>query len=255
MPVAVQQAWARARHAVEEAQTLAIQARTQVLKSFPAWDVRAEACADSPAWALIKKAETWQPDVIVVGSHGRSAVGRLLLGSVSQKVLSEARCSVRVGRGRQNDEAPVRLLIGVDGSPDAEAAVHAVAAREWPAGSAACLVTAIDARMYTNLAFMHPPIEAGTETGGEDENAWGARIVKALTAPLQTRGLLVSSVMKEGDPKQVLLKEAEHWGADCIFVGARGLSQVERFLLGSVSSAIAARAPCSVEVVRPRLTP
>jgi nucleotide-binding universal stress UspA family protein len=57
--------------------------------------------------------------------------------------------------------------------------------------------------------------------------------------------------MKEGDPKHVLLDEAEQWGADCLFVGARGLSRIERFLLGSVSAAVAARAQCSVEVVRP----
>jgi len=72
-----------------------------------------------------------------------------------------------------------------------------------------------------------------------------------MAAPLRTRGLTVSSVIKEGDPKHVLLDEAERWGADCIFVGARGLSRVERFLLGSVSAAVAARAHCSVEIVRP----
>src|SRR5262249_52768870 len=95
VPPAVQRAWAQATHALEEAHTLAQQARTRLLKSFPAWDVFAEACADSPAWAIIKKAETWQPDLIVVGSHGRSALGRFVLGSVSQKVLTEAHCSVR----------------------------------------------------------------------------------------------------------------------------------------------------------------
>jgi nucleotide-binding universal stress UspA family protein len=69
---------------MEEAHALALQARTRVLASFPAWDVQVEACADSPAWAVIKKADSWQPDLIVVGSHGRSALGRILLGSVSQ---------------------------------------------------------------------------------------------------------------------------------------------------------------------------
>ena len=51
--------------------------------------------------------------------------------------------------------------------------------------------------------------------------------------------------------KSLLLEEAERWGADCIFVGARGLNRLERLLLGSVSTAVAARARCSVEVVRP----
>jgi len=253
--MAVQRARTQAAHALEEAHTLALQARTRVLTSWPAWDVRAEACADSPAWAVIKMAETWQPDVVVVGSHGRSAVGRVLLGSVSHKVLTEAPCSVRVGRRpRQTDEAPLHLLIGVDGSPDATAAVQAVAMRAWPAGSATRLVTALDARMCTALAFMGLPSATSAEARDEDERAQISHMVEALATPLRTRGLTVSSVVTEGDPKQVLLNEAEHWGADCIFVGARGLSRVERFLLGSVSAAVATRAHCSVEVVRPRRT-
>ena len=46
--VAVQRAWAQATHAVDEARALAQHARTHLLTFFPAWDVRAEACADSP---------------------------------------------------------------------------------------------------------------------------------------------------------------------------------------------------------------
>jgi nucleotide-binding universal stress UspA family protein len=251
VPVAVQRAWAQATHAVDEARALAQQARTHLLLSFPAWEVQAEACADSPAWAVVKKADTWQPDLIVVGSHGRSALARFVLGSVSQKILTEARCSVRVGRSyRQTHAAPARLLIGVDGSPDAAAAVGAVAARAWPVGSAVRLVTALDARMGTALAFMQLPGQTGTEMRDADEHAWMSRTLDAMAAPLQTRGLAVSSVIRAGDPKQVLLDEATHWEADTLFVGARGLSRVERFLLGSVSAAVAARAHCSVEVVR-----
>jgi nucleotide-binding universal stress UspA family protein len=253
--MAVQQAWARATHAVEEAQTLAQRAQAQVLTYFPAWDVRAEACADSPAWAVIKQADTWQPDVVVVGSHGRSAMSRLLLGSVSQNILTEARCSVRVGRSRRQTEATaVRLLVGVDGSPDAVAAVQAVAARAWPTGSEVRLVAVLDARMRTALAPTHPSIEAWSTAGDANEQAWVPKMVDAMAEPLWTRGLIVSSVIKEGDPKQVLLDEAEVWGADCLFMGARGLSRIERFLLGSVSAAVAARAHCSVEVARPRRT-
>ncbi|MCV4785306.1 universal stress protein, partial [Escherichia coli] len=63
-----------------------------------------EACADSPAWGIIKRADEWQPDLIVVGSHGRTAIERFVLGSVSQKVLYEARCSVRIARARQRSD-------------------------------------------------------------------------------------------------------------------------------------------------------
>jgi nucleotide-binding universal stress UspA family protein len=251
VPAAVQRAWAQATHAVDEARALAQHARTHLLTAFPTWEVHAEACADAPAWAVVKQAESWQPDLIVVGSHGRSAMSRLVLGSVSQKILTEARCAVRVGRShRPPNAAPVRLLIGVDGSPDAAAAVHAVAARTWPVGSAVRLVTALDAKMCTALAFLRLPGQTGTERSDTDESGWMAETLDAIAAPLYERGLAVSSSITAGDPKQVLLDEAEHWEADALFVGARGLSRVERFLLGSVSAVVAARAHCSVEVVR-----
>jgi nucleotide-binding universal stress UspA family protein len=69
---------------------------------------------------------------------------------------------------------------------------------------------------------------------------------------LRLSGLRVDEpIVRDGDPKHLLLEEANAWGADCIFVGARGLSRMQRVLLGSVSGAVAARAECSVEVIRP----
>ena len=52
----------------------------------------------SPRRAILDEAERWGADLIVVGSHGYSAWERLLLGSVSQAVVSHAKCSVEVVR-------------------------------------------------------------------------------------------------------------------------------------------------------------
>jgi nucleotide-binding universal stress UspA family protein len=240
---AVRPAYARAQHALEEAEAFAKRARERLQTSFPSWHIHAEACADSPAWGLIKKADEWQPDLVVVGSHGRSALGRLILGSVAQTVLTQTRCSVRIARGRADaHEGPVRLIVGVDGSADADAAVRAVAKRVWPAGSEAHVITAVD-RM---LATAPPQLD----TSGEDEGDWPRRVVEAAAEELRAAGMVVSALVTEGDPKRLLPTEAETWGADCIFLGARGLRGIERFLLGGVSTAVAARAHCSVEVVR-----
>jgi nucleotide-binding universal stress UspA family protein len=74
---------------------------------------------------------------------------------------------------------------------------------------------------------------------------------KELREGLGDRDLTVSSMVQTGDPKQVLVKHAEEFGADCIFTGATGFSnRLERVILGSISAAVAARAHCSVEVVR-----
>ena len=143
-------------------------------------------------------------------------------------------------------DVPVRLIIGVDGSPGAEAALRTVAARAWPAGSEARLV---------NAEFSVPPTVGDYLIGPfaqwlSDEREKLRLAVTNAESQLGAAGLTVTSVIKESDPKQLLCAEAENWGADCIFVGARGLSRLERFRLGSISAAVAARAHCSVEVVR-----
>jgi nucleotide-binding universal stress UspA family protein len=224
---------------LDKAESLAQKACERVQSYFPDWTVRAEARSGSPASVVIERADEWRPDLIVVGSHGRSALGRFMLGSVSQKVVTEAHCSVRVARGGESDgQAPARLLVGVDGSPEAEAAVRAVAARAWPADSKAHVVIALD----DVVSEVIDQIEGG--------RAWIHETIEAAGSRLRAAGLTVSSLVRKGAPKSVLPAEAESWGADCIFVGARGLSRFERFRLGSVSGATAARSHCSVEVVR-----
>ena len=71
-------------------------------------------------------------ELIVVGAHGRSTFGRMLFGSVSQNALSHSPCSVRVARGRRSAGAGVRVLLAVDGSPDAVAAMDAIARANGP---------------------------------------------------------------------------------------------------------------------------
>jgi len=232
---------------LEKAELMVTHALELIRAAFPHWAVTGEAQPGSPATVVIEKADAWQPDLIVLGSRGRSGLSRLILGSVSTKVLTEARCSVRVARGRvRQAETPVRLIIGVDGSLGAEAAVRSVSHRIWPQGSAACVFAA---------SFPAPEI-IGSQMPGSlrewviQERERVRRMVESSARDLAAAGLVASPLIKEGDPKQLLCDEAERWGADCIFVGAKNLSRIDRFLLGSVSAAVAARAHCSVEVVR-----
>lgn len=241
--IGLNKARAQSELAVEEARKLAIQASERVKAAFPLWKVDAEGYGDSPAWAVIKKAEEWGADLVVVGSQGRSALSRLILGSVSQKVLYEARCSVRVARANsERRDSPPRIIIGADGSPGAEAAVDAVAARNWPVGTEAHLITALGSSMIPAWKLI--------QEYAESEQVWAHQMLESLAARVLGTGLKVSTFVRQGDPKRVLLDEAERWQADCIFVGARGLRRIERFLLGTVSAGVAAQAHCSVEVVR-----
>ena len=194
---------------------------------------------------IIEKADEWGADLIVVGSHGHTALGRFFFGSVSQKVLSEARRSVRVARGRiEEPDTPVRLIVGFDGSKGAETAVEAVAARKWPAGSETRIVNAT----WETPQFTSHQMAGSIITWVAEEKARIKKMIDEAVDKLRAAALKTEAVVKEEDPKRLLIAEAESWGADCIFVGARGMGRIERFLLGSVSSAVAARAHCSVEV-------
>jgi nucleotide-binding universal stress UspA family protein len=206
---------------------------------FPGWQVRAEALSGSPASEIIAKADDENADLIVVGSQGRGALSRAILGSVSQRIVTGAHCSVRVVRaGSQQTDLPIRIIVGLDPSPDALSAIHAVAGRRWLAKTEVRLVTALD---FYDMSSMPP----------EEKPAGVASAHRSAETILKTAGLQVSSLIEEGAPKYLLVDEAERWKADCIFVGARGLTRLGRVLLGSVSTAVVSRAHCSVEVVRP----
>jgi len=234
---------------VEAARNLAIAASQRLQTIFPAWDVHAETLVGSPASTIINKADEWEPDLIVVGSHGRSALGRFILGSVSQKIVTEAHCSVRVARSRGIDAgAPARILLGFDSSLDARAAVHTIASREWPEKSAIRVLAVLAPTISDSPLLPWTPEQiAQREASARD---WMQKQVEAAEEELRSSGLTVTSVITAGNPKQLLLDEAGGWDADCLFIGARGHNRFVRFMLGSLATAVVARAHCSVEVVR-----
>lgn len=238
---------------LEEARGLALQATERLQQLFPLWEISAESDCGSPASCILARAGLLKADLIVVGSHGHSALGRLFLGSVSHTVIAEAGCSVRIARSRAAEPAsPPRILIGVDGSEGAEAAVQAVASRQWPEGTKARVVTAFELVMPSLTSYLMPPAVKWINEDNEAEQAHALHLAETAAETLRKANLNASVRTRVGNPKHALLKEAEAWQADCIFVGARGLNRLDRFLLGSVSISVATRAHCSVEIVRPR---
>jgi nucleotide-binding universal stress UspA family protein len=252
-PAELQREYVNSSPPVVEARGLAESARERLRKNFPAWEVRAESWYGSPAREVLRRAQEWGPDLIVVGSHGRSGFGRFVMGSVSQKVLNEARASVRVARGRVEVEPkPVRILVGVDGSPGSAGAVRGAAARAWPKDSEARVCIVDDPVVApVGVVGLIPPLRVLVEAENEAELGWVRETVEGAVRQLSAAGLAATPLITTGDPRRVLVEEAERWGADCIFVGSHRFgNRVERLLLGSVAAAVAARAHCSVEVVR-----
>jgi len=254
VPEGIRRAHERAQHKLQEAEALAKRASQQIRLAFPNWYVRYEAQADSPAWALIRTADQWKPDLIVMGAQGHAVFGgRLILGSISQRVLYEASSSVRIARSSRKDRIDAtRILIAMDNSIDSSAAVDAVCSRTWPRGSEVGLIAVVDTVLPITPNAAEPSVVKWIEVGNEESWDRVRQIFEPYATKLRAAGLHSEILIRRGNPADEILKEAHTWGADCIFLGAKGTRGIDRLLLGSVSSAVSARAHCSVEVVRPK---
>lgn len=212
---------------------LVVNAEIRLRSDFPSWRVSGEILRGDAAEELVKTAEQWHADLIVVGSQGRSAIGRLILGSVSLKVATEAHCSVRIGR-RTTRKDRLRILIGLNCSTGAEKAVRKVLMHAWPEGTELRIVAVDDG--FSTI----------TTDRFSDAKVMEGKYVKLA----ESKGLTISAGIKEGDPQQILIAEAREWEADCIVVGSRGVRSSSWRLGSSVSAALAANARCSVEIIR-----
>ena len=241
---AVRDVQSRALQALTASRTLAEQGAARLRAQFPSWTIEPDTCAAAPAWGIIDRAETWPAELVVLGSHGRSAVSRIWFGSVSHTVLTNLRCSVRIARVPVSAAPAPRILVATDGSQDAALAIQALLGRHWPAGTEVRVISVADSVILPLDLYAPAGLWATAPEAAE-------AAVADARARLDREGLSVSGYCRKGDPKREIVAEAADWKADCIFVGARGLRRIERFLLGSVSTFVAMHAPCSVEVIHP----
>ena len=151
----------------------------------------------------------------------------------------------------QKRTTAMKILLATDGSTHSKAAVEEVARRLFPPKTEIRIISVIDkVALSRNIGSMGVLDEYYAEAKrnvikvAKDANEYAANILKKNPA------LTITTVVIEGSPKSEILQEAEKYGADLIVVGSHGAGAVERFLLGSVSHALALHAKCSVEIVR-----
>jgi nucleotide-binding universal stress UspA family protein len=222
----------------------------------------AEVRLGSPRKVISECAKELQADLIMVGSHGRSAIGRFLLGSVAQAVLRIAPCAVEIVRFPAGSSAPssrpLKVLVATDGSECSLAAVSSVVARPWPVGTVFNVVSVEELIVFetpngaTPLASIYP--EALLDELLADARNRAVNAVQGARKMLEQAGLKVQDrqPIPLGDPRTAILALAETWSADLIVLGSHGRRGWDRFLMGSVAESVAVHAHCSVEAIRPR---
>ena len=186
-------------------------------------------------------ARKWSSDLIFLGSHVRKDFAHGMLGSVARAVVTSAPCTVQIVRepapGRAYTiDSPRRVLLATDGSETSVEAARAVAGRPWPEGSEFRVVSVEE-------PWAIKPSKVRKEKDAQEAIGNAVEV-------LASAGLKVTTELLSGNAKEIILEEAHQWPADVVVVGSHGRRGFKRFLLGSVSEAVAMNAPCSVVVVR-----
>jgi nucleotide-binding universal stress UspA family protein len=177
-------------------------------------------------------------DHLVIGARGTGTAEGLLLGSVSQYLVTHVDCPVTVTRATAQPGGPLeRIGVGVDGSPNS---LHAV---EWACGMA----RSHGARLTAMIVA--PP--AGRDDAQEDRfvEAAVAKLDATIEAASGQGSVEVDHRTEAGDPREVLQQLSAE--SDLVVVGSRGHGRVTGALLGSVSHHLVHHAECHVTVVPP----
>lgn len=145
----------------------------------------------------------------------------------------------------------MKTLVPIDGSPHSEAAIAEVAGRSWPPGSEIRVVTVI----HSAVPLLPDPAFALAATHVEqlhEQREQSGPLLKLAAERVRQSlpGTLVTTTALEGRPQEVIIAEADEWGADLIVLGSHGRGPRTQALLGSVASSVAAEAPCAVEIIR-----
>jgi len=143
----------------------------------------------------------------------------------------------------------MKIVIGVDESPCAQAAVDFVKGVEWPTGTQFDLVCALAPGGNPHALAALPDARRVAELAEQDRRHQ-QQLVARYAQELQTRGLAANARAPEGDPRLVLSEAARDGHADLVVLGAHGCSGLSRMVPGSVVNHLLVHSPCSLLIVK-----
>jgi nucleotide-binding universal stress UspA family protein len=205
-----------------------------------------------PADEILAEVRAQDADLIVMRTHGRSGLGRMVLGSVAQRLLTEAQVPVVLVRpgGRRLDRVR-SVLVPVDGSPGGAIALGAALGLAQSTGAALRLLQVtvpIASYVYAGAAWHSGAyIDAAWD---EEALAAATTYVNGLCARLTARLPAISGeAVIATSVADAIVDRAREQGCDLIVMSSHALTGVARAILGSVADAVVRKADCPVLVI------
>ncbi len=190
-------------------------------------------------------AEEEPPTLIVIGSTRRGPVGRVLLGTLGDSLLSGAPCAVAVAPSGYADreQGLKRIGIAVDGSSESLRAVAAGVELAGPLAVPLQLLSAVDPPSYALGGLLS---DLDREEYGKFEERETERLLEKAAERVPSE-IPVERGLLHGSPAEALAEAAND--LDLLIMGSRGYGPITHTLLGGVSAKLMASAPCALMVV------
>jgi len=177
---------------------------------------------------ILEEAEVLNPDLLLMGRHGRTGLSRLLMGSVTARVIGHSPVNVLVVP-RGVTLSFQKILVGSDGSP----------------GSLVAWEEALGIAKKQRSSLI-----AASVARGDAEVVLAEEILRELAAAAAAQGIAVETLTLKGRPDAALLKTAQEQQVNLIIMGSHGRTGLARLLMGSTTERVIGQSPCPVLVVK-----
>lgn len=258
------------RRLVEHNRELLNRYAQKLKEKFSEKNVSVELLPGRARETIVAEAKKWNADLIILGAHGHSKSEESSHGGVSEHVLAHAPCSVEIIRfirpetkvTKLESKQPIeenKYLIALDDSECSAATLEHVLSRKWPEGAFFNLISVAETLTVQAYSGLGPWEGAGSEEYAElvektteAEHSAAEKILSDAAEKLRKKfpTATVLAEILEGYPKDRIVQFAREWSADMLILGSHGRSGFVHFMLGSVSKAATAHAPCSVLIVK-----
>lgn len=196
-------------------------------------------------------------DLVVSATHGRSGLKRLILGSVTERLMRTLPCPMYIVRSLERDlAAPVmaemklkRILVGCDFSADSDLAVQYGISLAQEFQTELHLAHVLEPRVYKDMLTQ---TAGGGDSGREGLREKLTQKLKSMVPEEARQWCTPETLLLAGHPSDELTKYAVVNDMDLIVLGVRGHSVMESLLVGSTTDRVVRQAPCPVLSVRPK---
>jgi nucleotide-binding universal stress UspA family protein len=144
----------------------------------------------------------------------------------------------------------MKILLAIDDSQYSQEATRTLLAQFRTQNTEVRVLSVVEPISVYVSADVFPHFTPQVEEIEQDRKAQATDLVGRVAKSLRDAGFTASQAVDFGDAKTTIIDNATKWGANLIVLGSHGWKGLNRFLLGSVSDAVARHAPCSVEIVR-----